>query len=76
LTTPDAETSRPVLDGNRKQTWLIRYAHELDRLKQALEANGGNLSQAAREIGMPRYRAIRLLAAEAELGEAPTKVRQ
>lgn len=80
LSTPSASQSQlsqqTGTEGSRKKAWLMRYAAELDRLKQALEANGGNLSQAAREIGMPRYRAIRLLAAHAELGYEPIQVQE
>ena len=41
-----------------------RRALELTRLKQALHATGGNVSQAARQAGIPRHRARRLLATE------------
>lgn len=58
-------------DGNalRRHAWLARHAKEFERLKRALEASRGNLSEAARRAGIPRYRARRLLAAEASLSE-------
>jgi transcriptional regulator of acetoin/glycerol metabolism len=73
LTPSSGGKAQVASDGSRKRAWLMRYAAEFDRLRGALEANGGNLSQAARAIGMPRYRAIRLLAAHAELGHEPIK---
>ncbi len=53
-------------ESNRRQAWLTRHADELAALKDALDANGGNVSRAARVASIPRHRAIRLLAAEAE----------
>jgi transcriptional regulator of acetoin/glycerol metabolism len=45
---------------------MLRHAQELARLKDALESSGGNVSRAARNAGIPRHRALRLLAAEAQ----------
>jgi DNA-binding NtrC family response regulator len=69
----DAPPARSALPGpgadgrspSRREAWLSRHSAELDRLKQALHACSGNLSEAARKAGIPRYRARRLLAAEA-----------
>ena len=52
---------------SRRKAWLERNAAELDRLKQALAECGGNVFQASAKAGIPRHRARRLLAAEAEL---------
>lgn len=49
---------------SRRDAWLSRHAAELDRLKQALHACHGNVSEAARRAGIPRHRARRLLAAD------------
>jgi transcriptional regulator of acetoin/glycerol metabolism len=50
----------------RREAWMLRHAQELSRLKVALDRTG-NVSRAAREAGIPRYRALRLLAADAEM---------
>ncbi len=50
----------------RRQAWLLRHADELATLKEAMQTNGGNVSQSAKAVSMPRHRAIRLLAADAE----------
>jgi transcriptional regulator of acetoin/glycerol metabolism len=52
----------------RREAWMLRHAQELSRLKAALDRTG-NVSRAAREAGVPRYRALRLLAAEAEMDQ-------
>lgn len=57
----------------RRLTWLSRHARELSRLRVALEKHDGNLTSAAVEAGIPRYRARRLLAAEAECLGGPRK---
>jgi DNA-binding NtrC family response regulator len=49
---------------SRRDAWLARHAAELDRLKRALHACAGNVSEAARQAGIPRHRARRLLAAD------------
>jgi DNA-binding NtrC family response regulator len=54
---------------DRRQAWLSRRAAELDRLQRALHASGGNMSEAARQAGIPLHRARRLLAAAAHLSE-------
>ncbi len=58
---PVAQSLTPT----RRKSWLSRHAGELDRLKQALHACNGNVSEAARAAGIPRHRARRLLAAAA-----------
>ncbi len=60
----DAELSRPP--PGRREAWMLRHAAELGRLKAALQETD-NVSRAAREAGIPRYRALRLLAAESAL---------
>lgn len=51
----------------RRKAWLSRNLQELLRLRAALEKHQGNVTSAAMELGLPRHRARRLLAAEAEL---------
>ncbi len=53
----------PPLKG-RRAAWLLRHARELAGLQTVLEGNGWNVSDAARELGIPRHRALRLLAAQ------------
>jgi transcriptional regulator of acetoin/glycerol metabolism len=63
-----SENEAPAASGStRRAAWLHRHARELERLEQALNTHTGNLSRAAREAQIPRHRARRLLAAEAEL---------
>jgi transcriptional regulator of acetoin/glycerol metabolism len=74
----DVQTSATPSTGidassTRRLAWLSRHAIELDRLRLALEKHEGNLSQAAIETGVPRHRARRLLAAEAERTGATRK---
>lgn len=54
----------------RRKAWLSRHARELDALRRCLDASGGNVSVAALAAGVPRHRARRLLAAEAEIVNA------
>ncbi len=57
----------PASDAStRRLAWLSRHARELDQLRAALDKHQGNVSNAALEVGVPRHRARRLLAAEAE----------
>lgn len=53
----------PQMKG-RRAAWLIRHATELSRLQNVLNGNGWNVAEAAREVGIPRHRALRLLAAQ------------
>jgi sigma-54 dependent transcriptional regulator, acetoin dehydrogenase operon transcriptional activator AcoR len=58
----------PTLDASaRRLAWLARHAGELERLRRALETHKGNVTLAATDTGIPRYRAHRLLVADAEL---------
>jgi DNA-binding NtrC family response regulator len=50
----------------RRQAWLERHAEEFASLKAAMLEVGGNLSEASRRTGIPRYRARRMLQAGAE----------
>jgi transcriptional regulator with AAA-type ATPase domain len=54
---------------SRRQLWLAGCAEELRRLKESLEHCHGNVTEAARVSGIPRYRARRLLAADATRGK-------
>jgi DNA-binding NtrC family response regulator len=67
---PSSEAQSPGKVSPRRQSWLMRNASELERLKAALEACEGNVYRAALTAGIPRHRARRLLAAEAELEKA------
>ncbi len=63
----EASPGAPASDASaRRLAWLSRHARELNRLRVALEKHEGNVSNAALEAGVPRHRARRLLAAEAE----------
>ncbi|HEU4580067.1 MAG TPA: sigma 54-interacting transcriptional regulator [Polyangiaceae bacterium] len=65
-----SELFAPVNISARRKAWLARHIEELVRLRAALEKHDGNITNAALEIGVPRHRARRLLAAEAELSDA------
>lgn len=58
----ETKTARDVL-GVRRWAWLGRHRDELCALREAMARQRGNVSAAAREIGMSRARAQRLLAA-------------
>jgi transcriptional regulator with PAS, ATPase and Fis domain len=51
----------------RRSAWLGRRADELERLERALGACDGNVSEAARQAGISRHRARRLLATAVHL---------
>lgn len=71
---PRREQEPPGSDGStRRLAWLSRHARELDLLRQSLDRHDGNVSNAALEAGIPRHRARRLLAAEAERAGAARK---
>lgn len=53
--------------GKRRAQWLARHQHELDELQRALPKTRGNVSAAARLVGLSRSAALRLLEAAAEL---------
>jgi transcriptional regulator of acetoin/glycerol metabolism len=62
----EVPSAEPQFGRGRREAWMLRHAHELARLKEAL-GRTKNVSRAAREAGIPRYRALRLLEAEQEL---------
>jgi DNA-binding NtrC family response regulator len=51
--------------GQRRWAWLRRHWGDLQSLLDAMRRNGGNVSAAARETGISRQRAQRLLEAKA-----------
>lgn len=55
--------------GSRTRAWLARHKEDLENLRRALQETRGNLSQAARQIGISRHQAQRLVQAAAELDE-------
>jgi transcriptional regulator with PAS, ATPase and Fis domain len=68
LPAPERSVSRDVAEAPaRRAAWLSRHARELDALQRALQQHDGNVSSAALEAGVPRHRARRLLAAQAEM---------
>jgi transcriptional regulator with AAA-type ATPase domain len=66
----EAEVSGSSGRPSRRQLWLSRYVADLGRLKSAMSACRGNVTEAARSIGMPRHRARRLLEAEAAVAQS------
>lgn len=62
LTPPPASDSEQNL-GSRRARWLSRHEAKLDELRAALEATRGNVSEAARQVGLSRSAATRLLEA-------------
>jgi DNA-binding NtrC family response regulator len=58
---------RPSLFGSRRSSWLSRNDDQARALRDAVRRHGGNVSSAARELGMSRQRAQRLLAALEEV---------
>jgi len=70
---PDAAPSEPAVTaidssnllGDRRAAWFERHRKELDRLLSELEHHRGNVSRAARAVGISRQRANRLLTAHA-----------
>jgi DNA-binding NtrC family response regulator len=59
--------ARPSLLGPRRSSWLKRNDDQARLLKDAVRQHGGNVSSAARELGISRQRAQRLLAALEEV---------
>jgi DNA-binding NtrC family response regulator len=64
-TTPAAASPESVL-GRRRALWLQRREPRLAELLEALERSRGNVSLAAREVGLSRSAAVRLLEADAQ----------
>lgn len=61
---PSAPSTPGAPGSGRREAWMLRHAQELARLKVALASANGNVSRAARDAGIPRHHAMRLLAAE------------
>lgn len=57
-------TTEPAL-GRRRALWLARNEAQLAELQRALEATRGNMSEAARQVGLSRSAAMRLIEADA-----------
>jgi DNA-binding NtrC family response regulator len=51
--------------GRRRALWLARHEGELAELRRSLDENRGNVSEAARQVGLSRSAAMRLLEADA-----------
>jgi DNA-binding NtrC family response regulator len=66
-THPDHET---VL-GPRRAAWLQRHKKELEDLLRELERNRGNVSRAAKALGISRQQASRLLEAHTQVASRP-----
>jgi hypothetical protein len=65
---PESALPQPVpssqardLLGARRAAWFQRHKDELERLMAELRRNGGNVSAAAKTVGISRQRAGRLL---------------
>ncbi|HEY3495135.1 MAG TPA: sigma 54-interacting transcriptional regulator [Polyangiaceae bacterium] len=56
----------PAVGSKRRQLWLERHRREVSALQNALTVHHGNLSEAARAVGISRHQAQRLLAASRE----------
>jgi DNA-binding NtrC family response regulator len=63
---PLTEKARDLL-GARRAAWFQRHKDELERLLVELRRNGGNVSAAAKSVGISRQRAGRLLHVHATL---------
>jgi len=61
LSQPMPSSKARDLLGARRAAWFQRHKDELDRLLLELRRNGGNVSAAAKTIGISRQRAGRLL---------------
>jgi DNA-binding NtrC family response regulator len=56
--------------GERRAQWLARHQQDLARLLEALPKSRGNVSAAARVVGLSRSAAMRLLEAHAQVSHA------
>jgi transcriptional regulator with PAS, ATPase and Fis domain len=63
LVSAEQKLENAELLGRRRAAWLARNGDEARRLEAALRRHSGNVSSAAREAGISRQRAQRLLAA-------------
>lgn len=61
LSPPVASSQARDLLGARRAAWFQRHKDELERLLMELRRNGGNVSAAAKSVGISRQRAGRLL---------------
>jgi len=61
----DAESERAL--GRRRALWFARHRPQLEQLLAALPSCNGNVAEAARQVGVSRSAAVRLLEAEKEL---------
>jgi DNA-binding NtrC family response regulator len=59
-----AENTQPL--GRRRAAWLVRHEAQADLLQAAVRRHAGNVSSAARELGISRQRAQRLIQAMQE----------
>lgn len=59
----------PSVLGKRRSAWLRRNEEHLDALVVALREHDGNVSRAARAVGISRQRALRLLEVQRELDQ-------
>ena len=57
------DAAEPAL-GRRRALWLARHEGQLAQLRLALEESRGNLSEAARQVGLSRSAAMRLIEAD------------
>lgn len=75
LPPPDDKSQMAARLGVRRAMWFERHRDELDALLVEMKSNGGNISRAARAIGMSRQRASRLLSARSTLGRTTSVLR-
>lgn len=62
----DSESWASVL-GDRRASWLFRHLQLLSELRTRLHRHGGNVSTAAKEVGISRQKAQRLLSAAEQI---------
>jgi DNA-binding NtrC family response regulator len=72
---PEEDSASPdaLLLGARRAQWLARHQHDLARLLEALPQSRGNVSAAARVVGLSRSAAARLLEAHAQVKRAAVR---
>lgn len=58
---PEAASEPSGKPVGRRTRWLSRHRAELDQLLSKIEECGGNVSEACRQLEIPRWRAVRLL---------------
>lgn len=64
---PLGTSSRDATFSARRLAWLKRHEAELRELLASIKRHGGNVSAAARELQVPRFRAQRLLTASSQV---------